>query len=111
MNEILDNIKAIRTKLGYSQEYVASKLNMEQGSYAQIENGKRRLRYDMLEQIAIIFNCHTVDIITFPEKWSRIQNCESEPVEVTLMVKLRNAQKEEVLRTVFGTEGVEILTQ
>jgi transcriptional regulator with XRE-family HTH domain len=79
MNNILENIKSIRENLGYSQEYVASKIGMAQNSYGLIENGKRGLSYDKLEQIAIVFNCKVIDIITYPKTYidsSTIENCE-----------------------------------
>jgi len=87
MNNILKNIKTIRENLGYSQEYVASKIGMAQNSYGLIENGKRGLDYDKLEQIAIAFNCKVIDIITYPKTYvdsSTIENYEK--ISVTFEV-------------------------
>jgi transcriptional regulator with XRE-family HTH domain len=41
MLQILENIKKIRKEKGYSQEYIASKLEMTQSGFAQIERGER----------------------------------------------------------------------
>ena len=71
MKNILKNIKEIRTKLSYSQEYTASQLGIEQVSYGLIENGKRKLRYETLEQIALIFRMNVIDIITYPDIYVR----------------------------------------
>lgn len=69
MKTILEKIKQMRESKHYSQEYVAEKLGMQQSSYGLIENGKRSLRYEQLVQIAMIFNCDVIDIITYPKKY------------------------------------------
>ena len=87
MNQILKNIKEIREKLEYSQEYVANQIGMAQNSYGLIENGKRGLDYDKLEQIAIVLNHSVLDIITYPKKYvdsSTIENYEK--ISVTFEV-------------------------
>jgi transcriptional regulator with XRE-family HTH domain len=60
---------------------------MAQNSYGLIENGKRGLDYEKLEQIAIVFDCKVIDIITYPKKYvdsSTIDNYEK--ISVTFEV-------------------------
>jgi transcriptional regulator with XRE-family HTH domain len=59
----------IRKNKGFSQDYVASLLNMKQAGYALIEKGERGLQYELLLQIAIIFEMDVLDIITHPLKY------------------------------------------
>ena len=53
MIQILENIRTIRKDKGLSQEFVASKLNMTQSGYAQIERGERGLLFYVVEQMRV----------------------------------------------------------
>lgn len=113
MKDILSNIREIRQKLGYSQEFVAKGLNMSQNGYSLIENGARSLSYDNLNQIAIIFNMNVIDIITYPEIWlpsSQKQENIPEP-KVTLQIELSKEKKDQVLKLAFGDNILEILNK
>jgi len=62
MNNIGFNIKRIREQKGYSQEFMASKLDISQASYARIESQEIRLSIERLQKIANILE---TDILTF----------------------------------------------
>lgn len=53
-----DKLKENRKKKGFTQKYMAEKLNITISFYSQIENKKKRLYYDTAIQIADIFNMH-----------------------------------------------------
>ncbi len=105
---ILDNIKKIRESKGYSQEYVASKINIKQGSYNLIENGNRKLTIDKLLQIAICLDISPEEIITFSEKDIAKKQ---EPVKAVLQIELQEDKKDQVLKLVFGENNLEILNR
>lgn len=104
MEPILKNIFEIRTKLGFSQEYMAKKLGLKQSGYNMIENGQRELKYYTLSQIAIYFDMDIIDVIKYPEKISSRKNIESSPNEMKaiLQIELSHEKKEQVLKLVFG---------
>ena len=52
MNSIGYNIRRYRELRKYSQEYMASKLDLTQGSYAKIERQETKLTVERLQQIA-----------------------------------------------------------
>ena len=52
MNNIASNIRRIREAKGYSQEYMAAKLNTEQATYSRMENQKTKLKTEWLQPIA-----------------------------------------------------------
>ena len=56
------NIKRIREQKGYSQELMATKLNISQASYARLESEETKLSIDRLQKIADILE---TDILTF----------------------------------------------
>lgn len=51
-------LKELREKLGLTQLEVAKKLNISEGSYSLIENGKRqsKMTIEMAQKLANIFN-------------------------------------------------------
>lgn len=49
-------LKELRVKNNYTCESMADMLKISKPFYSQIENGKRRLSYDMAVNIASIFN-------------------------------------------------------
>ncbi len=71
-DKILQNIVSIRNSKGFTQDYVASKIGLKQSGYALIERGERGLQFELLSQIAIVFNMTTVDIITYPDKYEKV---------------------------------------
>ena len=49
-------LKKIREEKGYTSDYISKELNISKAFYSQIENGKRRLSYDMAVNISKLFN-------------------------------------------------------
>jgi transcriptional regulator with XRE-family HTH domain len=62
MNNIGFSIKRMRQQKGYSQEFMAAKLDVTQASYARIESQQIKLSVDRLQQIAEVLE---TDIATF----------------------------------------------
>jgi len=60
-----DKIKNIRELKNYTQQYVASKLDMTQAGYSKIEKGKTRLSIEKLGQLARVLELPIENIITF----------------------------------------------
>ena len=50
-----NNLKKIRLKNNYTSKDIADILGISKPFYSQIENGRRRLSYDMAVRIANIF--------------------------------------------------------
>ncbi len=55
-------LKQMRNELGYTSQYMADKLKISKPFYSQIENGHRRLTYDMATKIAKIFKVKPDDL-------------------------------------------------
>ncbi|WP_394759205.1 helix-turn-helix domain-containing protein [Flavobacterium sp.] len=54
MEIVIEKIKNIRKKKGYSHEYMAHQLNMSQPAYSKIENSETKLSVDRLFKISEI---------------------------------------------------------
>ena len=53
-------IKAMRLKNGFKQQYVADKIGISQGHYADMEAGRNRISVDMLECFATFYGKRSV---------------------------------------------------
>lgn len=113
MNDILDNIRNLRTQRGYSQGWMGEKLGLTQTGYSLIEAGKRGLPYKQLYQIAMIFEMDVIDLITYPEKWGPVGLTQSEVdnTKVILQIEMKREKKDQVLKLAFGENILEILNK
>ena len=113
MNDILDNIRNLRLKRGYSQGWMGQKLGMSQNGYSLIEAGKRGLPYADLCQIAIIFGMSVIDIVTYPEKWAPagLTQTDEGGARVILQIELKKDKKDQVMKLIFGDNNIEILNK
>ncbi len=57
-----DKIKKFRMIRGYTQEYMADKLNIAQNTYSKYENNSERLPIETIERIATILGVSVNDI-------------------------------------------------
>ncbi|MGG5598340.1 helix-turn-helix transcriptional regulator [Myroides sp. DF42-4-2] len=57
-----EKMRSRRKELGFSQEYVAMKLNISQKAYSDIESGKTKLKNDVLNEIAVILEISPFEI-------------------------------------------------
>lgn len=63
MIQLTEKIRELRCFMGYSQEYVAFKLNRTQAAYSKIECGKTQFSIDTAEQIARLYGVSVTDLI------------------------------------------------
>lgn len=103
MNNILENIDAIRRNKGYSQEYIAAQIGMKQAGFSLIMSGERALKYNTLLQIANVMQVSVVDVITFPEKYVPSKGS-GMATEAILQIKLDSDKKDQILDIVFGEQ-------
>lgn len=105
---VLSNrIRAFRIFRGYSQEFIATKLGVDQAKYSKMENGKEVIKPDVLNRIAEILEVEPNDLnssdpLIIQNNSSTIgaqgkfENYYADQKEV--YEKLIQSQKEEILR-------------
>lgn len=59
-----EKIKIIRELRGFSQEYMANKLEVAQNTYSKIETGQTKLTAEMLKKISDLLGVSPVDILS-----------------------------------------------
>jgi transcriptional regulator with XRE-family HTH domain len=62
--EIHDKIRTIRISKGFTQEYIADKLNIDAVNYGRIERGQTKITIDRLIKIAEIFDVKVIDFFS-----------------------------------------------
>lgn len=110
MNKINDNIRTLREKLGYSQEYMAERLGAKQAAYSYWENGSRKLSYNNLLEIASVLQLSVIDVITYPDKYVK-QDASDSDVDALVQIRLNGEKKEQVLKLLFGNHDLEIISK
>jgi len=105
MIPVLENIKKVRKSKGYSQEYIAGKLEMTQSGYAQIERGERGLLYSLLEQIAQILELDVCELINF-HKTTEQKLLYKE--KVFIQIEVDKEAKEQVLNIIYGKNNLQV---
>jgi transcriptional regulator with XRE-family HTH domain len=63
-NMIGKKIRTLRELKGYSQEYVAGKLDIAQNTYSKIETNQTKLNTDILEKIADVLEVSITDLLS-----------------------------------------------
>jgi transcriptional regulator with XRE-family HTH domain len=61
-------LKFLRHSRKLTQEEMAHRLNIEQKTYSNIENGKTAVTLDRINEIADVFAMNVLDLIGFDEK-------------------------------------------
>ena len=63
--EILVEIRSKRESLGFTQNYMASKLNISQSSYNKLENGTVEMTLARFLEIATILDINEKDLVRY----------------------------------------------
>ena len=66
--EVGENIRKIREIKGFSQEYMADRLNISQRQYSRLEKEQSKLDLHKLEEIATILEATPIQLMGFDEK-------------------------------------------
>lgn len=72
--KIARNIRSLRELKGYTQEYVATVLGIEQPNYSLIEKGKKPITFELAQKIAAILETSLETIQKFDSE-AFFNNC------------------------------------
>ncbi len=60
-------IHKIRALKGYTQDYMAAKLEVSQRAYSKLENNETKLNWDRLTEISKILEIEPVELVSFDD--------------------------------------------
>lgn len=66
--DIGSKIRKVREIKNFTQEYIASSLNMSIRGYGKIESNESNINFNKLEEICKVLEVNPEDLITFDEK-------------------------------------------
>ena len=92
MNNVGFNIRKLREKRGFSQEYMAAKLGVAQASYARMENAETKITIERLSKIAEVLEADITEL--FDSSKITIQNQNNEGVGSGYIENLHIENKE-----------------
>ncbi len=88
--KINEKIRNIRLSKGYTQEYVAIKMNIDPVNYGRLERGQTKITIDKLEKLSEIFGVKITDFFDEDEKNNEKENTEI----ITLLKKIYKTELE-----------------
>lgn len=78
MTEVGKKIRTLREVKGYSQEYMADKMEISQRTYSKLENGQMKMDLNRFQQIANILDVDAVNLLNEPgnvfNNYSKVEN-------------------------------------
>lgn len=109
--KIIRNLVKIKNERNLTQEAIGQMGGIDASQISRVLKGKLGISIDQLENIARGLRMDVIDIITYPEIYVPRTAIPDSDVDAVLMVRLKEGKKQEVLRSVFGDENIEILTR
>jgi len=65
MHQVLKNIRNLRKRYGFSQEYMGECLGITQSTYTRFENEGKKIDFKLIERIAAILEVSTTTVIDY----------------------------------------------
>lgn len=92
-----EKIRILRTIKGYSQEYMASKMNISQNAYSKMETGKSKISKENLKKIGNIMEMTSEEIEAMDEHFIFNNHDQKGGQAAALMILQNSIQKEREL--------------
>ena len=102
VSTIYAKIKALRTQMHLSQDYVAKYLRMNRSTFTQIENGNRKILAEEIKKLSILFGVSTDVILNHPEL------SQSATIFVRSFEKLDEKEQVEIINLIRMKEQAQI---
>lgn len=71
---LVRNIRIIRERKGYTQDYLAAKLEISQNAYSKIELGQISLTVERLFKIAMVLEMEAIELLNFRRSATEIED-------------------------------------
>ena len=110
-DRIVGNLHKILRDNDIAQARMAEYAGTTPSQFSKILSGQVKLTLEQISRIATSLSMSEIDIITYPDKYVKQSEKQSEPVEAVLQIKLQKEKKDQVLKFVFGENNLEILNR
>lgn len=106
--KVVENLSRIIPIKGIQVKELAAKANIPPSTISKILSGVQSLSLENLSKIATAIGVSEINIIGYPDEYVKRTNTESD-VKTILQIELPEGKKEQILRQVFGQEGLKII--
>lgn len=110
-NTLVSNILKIMRDRNLTQATMAEYMGITSSQFSKVLKMKVKLSVVQLSKLAQNLSMSEIDVITYPDRYVKVQDSEAEPVEAVLQIKLKKDKKDQVLKLVFGDNNIEILNK
>jgi transcriptional regulator with XRE-family HTH domain len=86
MIQVVQNIIALRKKMGFKQAIIANAIGCDVSNWSKVETGAQSLQIEDLEKIANCFHVRVIDLFTYPDRYVRESSSTDKKVSVTFEV-------------------------
>ncbi len=106
---LLVSISKIMRDRRLTQAAMAEYMEVSPGTFSKILSGTSHLSFAHISKLARALAISEIDLMTYPEKYRKLEDPSPDPVEAVLQIKLTKDKKDQVLKLVFGDNNIEIL--
>lgn len=106
--KVVDNLSKILSIKRIQGKELAAKANIPPSTISKILSGDQLLSLENLSKIAIAIGMTEINIIGYPDEYVKKTDSESD-VKTILQIELPEGKKEQILRQVFGQDGLKII--
>lgn len=86
MIQVVQNIIALRKKMGFKQAIIANAIGCDVSNWSKVETGAQALQIEDLEKIANCLHVRVIDLFTYPDRYVRESKSTDKKVSVTFEV-------------------------
>lgn len=86
MIQVVQNIIALRKKMGFKQAIIANAIGCDVSNWSKVETGAQALQIEDLEKIANCFHVRIIDLFTYPDRYVKESESSDRRCSVTFEV-------------------------
>ena len=107
---LITNICKIMRDRNLTQAAIAEFLGITSSQFSKVLKYEVKISFLQLSKLATNLSMSEIDILTYPDKYVKLEQVEGEPVKAVLQIELKKDKRDEVLKMIFG-HNIEILNK
>lgn len=107
--KIIQNLRRIMQERNLKQSTVGDYADISESQFSRVMSGSVQLSLNQLAKIASGLNMREIDIITYPDRYRKIESSNESESEVLLQLKLTKEKKDQVMKILFGQKNIQLV--
>lgn len=101
---LLQNIVKIMRDRNLTQAAMAEFMGVSNSQFTKVRKGEVKMSFAQFSKLATNLSMSEIDIITYPDRYVKVQDDGCDPVKALLQIELKREVKDQVLKIVFGED-------